>query len=151
MLFRSVARGWEELRWAGALGTWGGWRRRKVKSSPGDLAQVPRWSPWVLSSVHPTLIPATQTLGVCTSLFPLVLPVLCQDTSSAPLQPSQSSFLSMAPFFPYFNPTVAVLCPFLSQSHREVGARLTGTSQSLEPGNYPGNGFPIHSSLSARR
>lgn len=40
-----VAQGWEELRWAGALGTWGGWRRRKVKSSPGDLAQVPGGPP----------------------------------------------------------------------------------------------------------
>lgn len=129
-----------------------GWlEKEKGQVQPRGPGSGPGWSPWVLSSVHPTLIPATQTLGVCTSLFPLVLPVLCQDTSPAPLQPRQSSFLSMARFFPYFNPTVAVLCPFLSQSHREVGARLTGTSQSLEPGNYPGNGFPIHSSLSARR
>ena len=89
--------------------------------------------------------------GACTSLPPVVSLVLCQDTSPAPLQPSQPSLPSRARFFPCLDPTVAVLCPFLSISQGSGCSSCRHIPVTLEPGNYPGNEFPIHSSLFARR
>lgn len=135
-----------------AIGVMGGYR--KSGSEPGgtemgsgfgslgwqekEKGQVQPWGPGLgpqrvpLGPLFctPYPHPATQTLGTCTSLPPLVSPVLCQDTSPAHLQPSQPSLPSRARFFPCLDPTVAVLCPFLSQSHRGVGVHLAGTSQS---------------------
>ena len=64
-----MAGGQEGLRWAGALGTWGGQRRRKVKPSPEDLAWR-RWSPppphprsWPLHVPPPSLLPRPWLLA----------------------------------------------------------------------------------------
>lgn len=124
-----VARGWEELRWAGALGAWGGRRRRKVKSSPGDLSWALRGSPWVLSSAHPTLIAATQTLG----LAPPSLLWSHQFSARTPHQPLCSQASPPFPPGPGFSLAWTPLWLFCAPSfpsHRGVGVHLAGTSQS---------------------
>lgn len=141
-----MTRGWEGLRWAGALGAWGGWRRRQVKSSPGDLAQ-PRWSPWVLSSAHPTLIPWTLVASIS---------LLWSHQFSARTA-HQSLYSQADPPFPpgpgFFLASPPLHCsePFLftaSQgSECSPHGRIGGHAR---PGNYPRTESPIHSSLSAR-
>lgn len=142
-----VARGWGGLRWAGALGSRGGRKKGKVKSSSGGLAW-PRWSP------RPSLLLQTS--------FPpprawLPRPPSFALTSFSARTPHQPLHSKANPPFPP-GPSLAHPCSLL---HPTCGcplpvpyttlAHLTGIFRSTLPGNYSRTKSPIHSSPLCQR